>query len=173
MSCQVGCFNVSKRNCGVVAGAIYGHGATTVLEWDGPVNGTMMWSHGVTMSRYIGLNFDCKNIASTALQHLSETLSVTHAHSTFICVCVCICVLRDWFYAAIVEVPDPPSLKWQSHWSLALYPAVMSLNSIVVHHICPIKRAARFALPCVIHGACSPTRNSLDYGVTFPFDAVD
>jgi hypothetical protein len=73
---------VSKRNCGVVAGAIYGHGATTVLEWDGPVNGTMMWSHGVTMSRYIGLNFDCKNIASTALQHLSETLFVTHAHST-------------------------------------------------------------------------------------------
>eukprot|EP00035_Acanthoeca_spectabilis_P000344 m.72715 g.72715 ORF g.72715 m.72715 type:complete len:920 (+) comp10147_c0_seq1:27-2786(+) len=74
---ELGCFNLSAPHCGVVAGRVYGHGAATVLAWDGEVNGTMLWSHGVTMSRYIGLHFDCRGIAATALQHLSETLYET------------------------------------------------------------------------------------------------
>jgi hypothetical protein len=35
----------------------------------------------------------------------------------------CVCVLDLWIHAAIVDVPDLPSLKRSSHWSLGLYPA--------------------------------------------------
>jgi hypothetical protein len=35
-------------------------------------------------------------------------------------VCVCVCVLSHWVHAAIVEVPDLPSLKCSCHWSLRL-----------------------------------------------------
>jgi hypothetical protein len=34
------------------------------------------------------------------------------------------CVLSHWVHAAIVEVPDLPSPKCSSHWSLGLYLAV-------------------------------------------------
>jgi hypothetical protein len=79
---EVGCMNktidpAEKARCGIVAAQFYGHGATTILAWDGEVNGTMMWSHGVTMSRYVGFHFDCKGRAATALQHMSETLYET------------------------------------------------------------------------------------------------
>jgi hypothetical protein len=40
-----------------------------------------------------------------------------------VCVCVCVCVLSHWVHAARVEVPDLPSLKCSSHWSLGLCPA--------------------------------------------------
>jgi hypothetical protein len=66
-----------KGQCGLIASQFYGHGAATILEWDGPANGTMLWSHGVTMSRYIGFHFDCKGKANTAIKHLSETLYET------------------------------------------------------------------------------------------------
>jgi hypothetical protein len=79
---KVGCQNTTidpakKGQCGIIAGQFYGHGAATILEWDGAVNGTMFWSHGVTMSRYIGFHFDCKSKAKTALEHMSETLYET------------------------------------------------------------------------------------------------
>ena len=56
----IGCQNMTNPSgqCGIVAGQFYGHGAATIFEWDGAVNGTMFWSHGVTMSRYIGFHFD-------------------------------------------------------------------------------------------------------------------
>jgi hypothetical protein len=38
-------------------------------------------------------------------------------------VCVCVCALSHWVHAAMVEVPDLPSLKCSSHWSLGLFPA--------------------------------------------------
>jgi hypothetical protein len=38
-------------------------------------------------------------------------------------VCVCVCVLSHWVHAAMDEVPDLPSLKCSSHWSLGLCPA--------------------------------------------------
>ena len=53
---EVGCVASpipQKGQCGIIAGQFFGHGAATILEWDGPANGTMLWSHGVTMSRYI------------------------------------------------------------------------------------------------------------------------
>jgi hypothetical protein len=77
---EVGCDvnPIPKRGqCGIIAGQLYGHGAATILEWDGPANGTMLWSHGVTMSRYTGFHFDCKGQANTAIKHLSETLFET------------------------------------------------------------------------------------------------
>ena len=79
---EVGCMNATidpatKGQCGIVAAQFYGHGAATVLQWDGPVNGTMFWSHGVTMARYIGFHFDCAGKAATALEHMSETLYET------------------------------------------------------------------------------------------------
>ena len=77
---QVGCVVnpiPKKGQCGLIASQFYGHGAATILEWDGPINGTMLWSHGVTMSRYIGFHFDCKGKANTAIKHLSETVYET------------------------------------------------------------------------------------------------
>lgn len=77
---EIGCMNNSRReplHCGITAGAVIGHGAQTVLEWAGAVNGTMLWVHGVTMSRYVGLHFDCKNTAATAVNHSSQTLYET------------------------------------------------------------------------------------------------
>ena len=75
---EVGCLvSPVPKNCGIVAGQFFGHGGDTILAWDGPVNGTMFWSHGVSMSRYIGFHFDCKGKASTAVKHQSNTLYET------------------------------------------------------------------------------------------------
>ena len=46
-------------------------------------------------------------------------------------VCVCVCVLSHWVHAAIVEVPDLPSLKCSSHWSPGLFPASVGKISTI------------------------------------------
>jgi hypothetical protein len=50
-----------------------------------------------------------------------------------VCVCVCVCVLSHWVHAAMDEVPDLPSLKCSSHWSLGLCPASVQACVVVTH----------------------------------------
>jgi len=67
--------------------------------------------------------------AAPALDSIRDKVSV-------VCVCVyvyvCVCVLSHWAHAAIVEVPDLPSLKCSSHWFLGLYPASVLLLFVVL-----------------------------------------
>jgi hypothetical protein len=58
------------------------------------------------------------------MDHLSGALQIE-----VIFVCVCVCILSHWVHAAIVEVPDLPSLKCSSHWSLGRYPAASAVNA--------------------------------------------
>jgi hypothetical protein len=51
--------------------------------------------------------------------------------------CVCVCGLSHWVHAAIVEVPDLPSLKCSSYWSIGLYPAcvlVVGCSNFTMRH---------------------------------------
>ena len=64
--------NRSMACSGWESGFVKGHGAATVLVWDGPVNGTMMWSHGCTMCRFTGMHFDGKHTASYGFLHMSN-----------------------------------------------------------------------------------------------------
>jgi hypothetical protein len=50
--------------------------------------------------------------AVPALDSIRDKVSMV----VVLCVCVCVCVLSHWAHAAIVEVPDLPSLKCSSHW---------------------------------------------------------
>jgi hypothetical protein len=50
-------------------------------------------------------------------------ICVHHRPPVSFLVCVCVCVLSHWVRTAIGEVPDLPSLKCSSHWSLGLYSA--------------------------------------------------
>jgi len=53
---------------------LVGHGQTTRIVWNGPMNGTMYWSNGVTSSRYIGLIWDGANRAAVGVDHASKNL---------------------------------------------------------------------------------------------------
>jgi hypothetical protein len=55
-------------------------------------------------------------------------------------VCVCVCVLSHWFHAAIVEVPDLPTLKFSSHWFLGLFPASVLSNEVVLYSFVALLR---------------------------------
>ena len=57
------------QNQGVM---LVGHGRTTRLVWNGPMNGTMYWSNGVTRSRYIGLTWDGANRAAVGVDQASK-----------------------------------------------------------------------------------------------------
>ncbi len=52
---------------------LVGHGRTTRLVWNGPLNQTMFWSNGVTRARYIGLTWDGANRAAVGVDHASKS----------------------------------------------------------------------------------------------------
>ena len=52
---------------------LVGHGRTTRLVWNGPLNQVMFWSNGVTRSRYIGLTWDGANRASVGVDQASKS----------------------------------------------------------------------------------------------------
>jgi hypothetical protein len=53
------------------------------------------------------------------------------AHRSVPSVCVGVCFWSHWVHAATVEVPDLPSLKCSSHWSLGLYPAPIEVPALL------------------------------------------
>ena len=59
-----------KQNQGTM---LVGNGHTTRLVWNGPLNGTMYWSNGVTRSRYVGLTWDGANRAAVGVDQASKT----------------------------------------------------------------------------------------------------
>jgi hypothetical protein len=57
----------------------------------------------------------------------SETLKFSFVDSS-LTACVCVCVLSHWVHAGIGEVPDLPTLKCSSHWSLGLHTASVDVS---------------------------------------------
>lgn len=60
--------------------ALIGHGRTTRIVWDGPLNQTMFLSNGVTWCRYVGLAWDGANKAAVGVDHASKTYYETRIH---------------------------------------------------------------------------------------------
>jgi len=52
---------------------LVGHGRTTRLVWNGPLNQVMFWSNGVTRSRYIGLTWDGAGRAAVGVDQASKS----------------------------------------------------------------------------------------------------
>jgi hypothetical protein len=76
---------------------------------------------------------------SRQLRTSTQRLRLVFAFA-FVCGCGCGCVLSHWIHAAIVEVPNLPSLKCSSHWSLGLYPASetqVGVDSFLLAHTHP------------------------------------
>ena len=66
---------------------LVGHGRTTRILWAGPLNQTMLWSNGVTRSRYIGLTWDGAGRAAVGVDQASKTYYETrirHQDEAFI-----------------------------------------------------------------------------------------
>lgn len=57
---------------------LVGHGRTTRIVWDGPLNQTMFLSNGVTYSRYVGLTWDGANKAAVGVDHASKSYYETN-----------------------------------------------------------------------------------------------
>lgn len=53
-------------------GMIVGHGAATVLRWDGESGSRMFWSNGATRHSYIGMVWDGGNKAAVGIDHDSK-----------------------------------------------------------------------------------------------------
>jgi len=51
---------------------LVGHGRTTRIVWNGPLNQTMFWSNGVHRARYIGLIWDGANRAAVGVDQASK-----------------------------------------------------------------------------------------------------
>jgi hypothetical protein len=62
--------------------------------------------------------------------------------------CGCVCVLIHRVRAAAVEVPNLPSLKCSSHWSLGLYPA--SVDEQCKQCECACGRAGESSSDCIV-----------------------
>jgi hypothetical protein len=104
------------------------------------------------------------------------------------CVCVCVCVLSQSVHAPIVEVPNLPSPKCSSHWSLGKYPAYaaswvrrcyqthyeMNLTSTqwptptyrgrkpMNNPISTVANAVRTCLSCTLNPSSNPDPNPID-----------
>jgi hypothetical protein len=66
---------------------IVGHGATTIIKWDGPEGGRMYWAHGgMPDSRYVGITWNGGGKAGIGIDHASKTFEteVIHQHEAFI-----------------------------------------------------------------------------------------
>lgn len=66
---------------------IIGHGATTIIKWDGPEGGRMYWAHGgMPDSRYVGITWNGGGKAGIGIDHASKTFEteVIHQHEAFI-----------------------------------------------------------------------------------------
>lgn len=66
---------------------LVGHGRETVLVWDGPPQGVMLWNNGATYARYEGLTWDGQGKAAVGVEHKSmhyyET-SMRYQHCAFL-----------------------------------------------------------------------------------------
>ena len=66
---------------------LVGHGRDTVLVWDGPPQGIMLWNNGATYARYEGLTWDGQGKAAVGVEHKSmhyyET-SMRYQHCAFL-----------------------------------------------------------------------------------------
>lgn len=61
--------------------SIIGHGRSTIIRWDGPVGGRMLWIHGGAVdSRYLGLTWDGNHTAAVGIQHASKTFETENLH---------------------------------------------------------------------------------------------
>jgi hypothetical protein len=69
-------------------------------------------------------------LLASSLQQLARVAYVLPSCVAFLC------VLSHWVHAAIVEVPDLPSLKCSSYWSLGLYPASVDVLPSCVALLC-------------------------------------
>ncbi len=66
---------------------LVGHGRTTRIVWNGPLNGTMFWSNGVLATRYLGLIWDGANRAAVGVDHASKSYyetRVRHQDEAFV-----------------------------------------------------------------------------------------
>ena len=66
---------------------LVGHGSATVIQWDGPAGGHMLWQHGgAPDSRYVGLTWNGNGKAAIGIDHASKTFEteVTHQHEAFL-----------------------------------------------------------------------------------------
>ena len=84
-----GTYRISKtliltKNQGTM---LVGTGRNSRILWNGPLNGTMYWSNGVTRARYIGLTWDGANQAAVGVDQASKTYYETrirHQDEAFI-----------------------------------------------------------------------------------------
>ena len=66
---------------------LIGHGSATIIQWDGPGGGHMLWQHGgAPDSRYVGLTWNGGGKAAIGIDHASKTFEteVTHQHEAFL-----------------------------------------------------------------------------------------
>lgn len=54
-------------------GMLIGHGAATVLRWDGAPGGRMYWSNGASRQSYIGITWDGNHRAAVGIDHDAKT----------------------------------------------------------------------------------------------------
>lgn len=65
--------SITKRH----GGMLIGHGSATVIIWDGPTGGRMLWSNGAARQTYDGMIWDGNDKAGVGIDHDSKTLYET------------------------------------------------------------------------------------------------
>lgn len=65
--------SITKRH----GGMLIGHGSATVIIWDGPTGGRMLWSNGAARQTYDGMIWDGNGKAGVGIDHDSKTLYET------------------------------------------------------------------------------------------------
>ena len=84
-----GTYRITKTlSLSKISGAsLLGHGRTTRIVWNGPLNQVMFWSNGSAWARYRGLIWDGANRASVGVDHASKSYyetRVRHQDEEFI-----------------------------------------------------------------------------------------
>lgn len=65
--------NITKRH----GGMLIGHGAESVIVWNGPMHGRMLWSNGAARQTYDGMVWDGSDRAGVGIDHDSKNLYET------------------------------------------------------------------------------------------------